>query len=142
MHEKIDGYVTCVRIFLVFSHEANASTVTDSAEINGNSAKVEVNDEQYLEFEKGYLGSLEGISIEPEKSNNNDSSFIAAAVVPIRSYNKTITMTFSNTNFPSSTKYSEYKYNAWYRGTLTFQSSKKSGNSYIATYSGALFISN
>lgn len=128
--------------FMVFSHEANASTVTDSAEINGNSAKVEVNDEQYLEFEKGYLGSLEGISIEPEKSNNNDSSFIAAAVVPIRSYNKTITMTFSNTNFPSSTKYSEYKYNGWYRGTLTFQSSKKSGNSYIATYSGALFISN
>lgn len=34
--------------FMVFSHEANASTVTDSAEINGNSAKVEVNDEQYL----------------------------------------------------------------------------------------------
>ncbi|MDB1718107.1 hypothetical protein AB1I55_07535 [Enterococcus entomosocium] len=130
--------------FTVFSIGANASTITDNSIIEGDIAKVSINDEQYLEFDKNYLNLIESVSTDLNEINNDypNSDFRTAALIPVRSYTKSITITFSNPNFFKSTKYGEYKYNAWYRGTLYFQSSRKSGSVYIATYTGTLIISN
>lgn len=111
--------------------EEYGNPITNEAEIkpSGINTTIKLKDGSSLTIDKAYVS--DDITV-----NSENSFALYSTAFPI--IGKTITITKSTPNFPKTTKYREYTLNDWYSGTLNFVSAKRSGNKYVATYSGIL----
>lgn len=121
---------------LIFGIITVNTTKVDASE----NEKIEINTNQFIEIDNNFKDGIESIEVQEAPKSTVNPLSRAGVVAGIRAYNKTITITYSHTNFPRTTYYSEYKYNTWYKGNLSFQKSVKVSNGYKATYTGTISI--
>lgn len=104
-------------------------------EETGIDETIQINDNTYIVIDIAYC--TDDLKVEVKNTVEN-----RAGGIDYMQYFKTVTLTKSSPSFPKTYFYREYvnSRNAWYSGTLSFVKSEKKGNSYVATYTGALLI--
>lgn len=104
-------------------------------EETGIDETIHMDDNSYIIIDIAYC--TDDLKVEGKNTVDN-----RAGGIDYLQYFKTVTLSNSSPSFPKTYFYREYVHsrNAWYSGTFTFVKCEKKGNSYVATYTGALLI--